>query len=49
MWEAFIVMLFGLPAFLWQVITKKEKKTLVDDLVLAIMIAIVIYILFHIL
>ncbi len=48
MWEAFIVMIFGLPAFLWQVITKEEKRTLFDDLVLAIMIAIVIYILANI-
>ncbi|MBP6866144.1 MAG: hypothetical protein KBC12_01215 [Candidatus Pacebacteria bacterium] len=48
MWEAFVVMIFGLPAFLWQVITKEEKRTLFDDLVLAIMIAIVIYILANI-
>ncbi|HEY4477950.1 MAG TPA: hypothetical protein VJB09_01600 [Candidatus Paceibacterota bacterium] len=49
MWETFVVMIFGLPAFLWQVITKEEKRTLFDDLVLAIMIAIVIYILARIL
>ncbi|MFN4181133.1 MAG: hypothetical protein ACK4FA_00345 [Candidatus Paceibacteria bacterium] len=47
MWEAFVVLFVGLPSFIWQLITKKEKRQFFDDLVLAIIIAIVIYILFH--
>lgn len=48
MWEAFVTLVIGLPAALWQVMSKKDKRKHMDDLLLTIVIVIIIYLIIRI-